>query len=436
MADFYSISDKQAKSLYAKPLGLDALNACSCFMAASVPVAAVSAMACGSVWPAAWAYFLPLVLLWVLFIDYKINNFALFVLAILPIAALALIPKEFPAKIAYGVYALVVIVFCIVRRGRHENKNIGGTATMLIVGMFSYIFFYLMADTLHIPFMRPSFLWTGMLFCVLYVCYMHAGKLDYSLFVQNQAAMDQPVKTVKKANRKHFRVFLGVLIAVIVIVMLIPWDENTGLNALLDRLGKALLALWYWIMSLIPNNYGEMHGFDESYMQEISQAAQESQDLEESGGYSKFMDYSGQIFAAIAVVAILALVVFLLIKIVKAFYKRGSKLSRWGGEEADAELDEVHETIVHTEKEKKTRRAKAETGNEKVRELFYNRVDAHIDREVKRSDTAEQIGTKLENPTVTALVDYYDKARYSENGVTPEDVSAAEKTAANDKKRR
>ena len=90
----------------------------------------------------------------------------------------------------------------------------------------------------------------------------------------------------------------------------------------------------------------------------------------------------------------------------------------------EEEVEETRERITTVKAPRAVRRrASLRLSNEqRVRRLFYKKVDRHMDKKVRRSDTPEQIRGKLPGEGMEELVPLYDRARYSSQPVTDEEI--------------
>ncbi len=404
---------KSEDSLYNRPFAVDALGIFLIFLVAACMVACVDAMH-GCTPGRAWADLcLSFAAFWLIFLNYKVRFFLLYLILLAVPAGLVLLPGDALMKLAYGVFAFFTIALGLYLRFSRKSSSEKESVTGLIAGMALFTVMWFVCEARDCAFFKQLLLTAALFYCFAYLLLLHESKIDYNLFIQNQMRMDQPVHRIKRFNRKLFLGFLAVVFLATELIILIPWDGEANRSFIATVLSYTIFWLWGKIMSLFKNS-------DPGTGPSIPSALESLEEDSAGGGgglvpgtYSRFAEISGYIFTGLLMLAFLALVIWGLIRTLRYFSER-SALS--------AELAHESEEIFETD-ERLERRASAGilpgfslaglSEEEKIRRRYFLKLRRQIGHTVLTSDTPSQSACKLKDPELEELVPLYESVRYS-----------------------
>ena len=358
------------------------------------------------------ALLLSLLSFWVLFVNYKVEPLWLFCIAHLPLPAVVLLaPEAELVRLVWIAYIAGLIGYSFHRR-YSAPKDTGDRVSLLVIGMLLMTVMYLVCGAAGIEEYRPVLLTSGVFFCILYMIYVHTVVVDKALFAQSQQSIRQPLNQIRRANGRMLIYFLIVLIVLIEVVMLIPWDGFTGGGVILSLLARVVL-FFAFLLSLIFSGSGSG---EESFVEE---AESEAENLGASTrGVWVVLE---KIFEVLMLILMIAGLSYLIYRAWKNFGGR-KRFRRQKAEEEEVEETRERITTVKAPRAVRRRASLRLSNEQRVRRLFYKKVDRHMDKKVRRSDTPEQIRGKLPGEGMEELVPLYDRARYSSQPVTDEEL--------------
>ena len=401
------------KQVYVKSWGLSALEIFLYFFLAALTVSFFAMIVTKSTAQAVPFLLLSLLSFWVLLVDYKVKSALVFLLAHLPLVGIVFLPTAPILRLVCGIYAAGLIGYSMHRR-RSGQQDTQDSVSVLVIGMVVIAIMYIVCSGAEILEYRGILLTSGIFFCMLYIAYIHAFKVDKALFAQNQDCIGQPLRRIRRVNRNMLRCFLAIWLLVMLAVIAVPWDDATGGAVLASALLRLLSTVIQGLALLFSGGSGGENSF-------VAEDSQESMGQVETTAPWLFWVIMEKILYIVGPLALLAAVGYGVYRFILSLQRRDRRRLRMELSEEEA-IGETREFIPQEKKARPARRRLLQSlsNEEKVRRLFYRRIRKQMGKKVQRSDTPEQIEKKLPEEKLTSLVPLYDQARYSEEPISDE----------------
>ncbi len=322
-------------------------------------------------------------------------------------------------KFGMGIMILAgafIIIYSVVDR----LKDLSDTTSMggLIVITLVLTAGYLGAEHMQNPFIRPYLLGCELAAIAVYFADMHTRNVNSTLTNINEM-LNQPEQKIRRSNNRILLMFLIGTLAFALIAVVLRLDRVIVWTL------QALLAGIRFLVSLIPSR--------DAPPDETSIPVESAPEPDNGGGMmpdggstAAIWIYLEYLLTFVMIVAIVGLVIYGLYRFYKWFYSRSVKT---------VHADEFEETtdFIETQPTVRTRgigslfeRLRL-TDEKKVRRMYKKRLAGPMKKgdKVRPSDTPEEILRKLPAENLEVLSEIYERARYSREGVTREDVKKA-----------
>ncbi|MBQ6240615.1 MAG: DUF4129 domain-containing protein [Firmicutes bacterium] len=323
-------------------------------------------------------------------------------------------------KFGIGIMVLAEVFFIIISavdhfKGLSDTVGMGGLIVLTLVLTAGY----LGADIMQNAFIRPYLLGCELAAILVYFEDMHTRNVNNTLTNINEM-LNQPEQKIRRSNNRILLMFLvGTAVFALIAVAL-------RLDRVIVWLLQALLAGIRFLVGLIPKKDAPP---DETSIP-IDSAPEPSGDHEmmppDGGSTAAIWIYLEYLMTFALIVAIMGLVIYGLYRFYKWFYSRSLKT---------VHADEFEETTdyIETKPTERVRRPGSFlerlrlTDEKKVRRMYKKRLAGPMKKgdKVRPSDTPEEILRKLPAEKLDALSEVYERARYSREGITREDVKKA-----------
>jgi len=332
--------------------------------------------------------------------------------------------------VVYTLYIMMVTILTFRQRLKEEIVRKGNTSPILMV---AFLLMNLYCNYQELTFMGNISFIFAIIYILLYLLNLYLINFEH-FFRSHSEIANVPINQIKITNHIMIFLFGGIGVIVMLFFTQLPFKQ------ILYKLKDMLLWVLKYVISL----------FDWTDSQEVSEKADNSAE-QVSGGLNGLVadetKHSALWYAIqnafiilmkyIVVIALVLLIAFAMYKLYQFFYSKKTREMR----------DRVEFISPFEKKEKldhmpKIRNGKgafnffAKTNNEKVRKHFYKSVIRHIDEEKNLSDTLtpmelSEYALANEGSTVKdeakverkiQLTAYYEKARYSNEECSKEDV--------------
>ncbi len=363
--------------------------------------------------------FTPLALLLLLIPVYSVvirrlfKNFFLFFLAHAALFGLLFLLKDPVAIVVIAAYIVADIIYIYVRKFSGVNDPM--TVAQLITAFAFATAMYLISGKTDAAFVRPVIVTMFILQVVIYLLYFHQMNMRETLSANTQSA-SQSIKKINSLNNKAILMFLGILL------VLIAAGVFLRLDVVISAIGELLLFIVRFIVRLLfrggDGEPGEIIRDEEMPGGEMVNGVPD--------GYEPWKIWL--ILEKVIMVASIILAIAGVIYLAYYLYKK-FKMDKV---EEDV-LSDYSETTVFVERvkrEKKERTSLFELFNlsneKKIRRIFRKKVLQRIKAgdPITPSQTAQEIRAAVKGEDLTTLAALYDKARYSEEPITKEEVQS------------
>lgn len=341
------------------------------------------------------------------------KNFFLFFLAHVLLIGLVFLLRDPVVMAVVGVYILADIIYIYVRKISGANDPM--TVALLLVAFVTALVLYLTAESIGAAFVRPLIITMFILQVVIYLFYFHHMNMRETLSANTQSA-NQSIRKINSLNNKAILMFMAILL------ILIAAGVFLRLDVVITMIGQLLLFVLRFIGRLLFRGGSTTQ---ETITPEESPTGGEMV----SGvpdGYEPWkiwliLEKIGVVFCVIVAIA---LVIYVAYRLYQRF-----KMDRVE-EDVLSDYSETTLFVERVKREKKERTSIFELFNlsneKKVRRLFRKKVLHRMKAgdPIRPSQTAQEIRAAVRGEDLSRLTDLYEKARYSNEPVTKEEVQS------------
>lgn len=350
----------------------------------------------------------------------KIRNLFLFIIAHL-FAVLPMLVYYYPVVNIIGMVIMGagIIIFIghsfAVRLADLKNETTFA-GVVVACGAFAAGYIFSSVEVIqNAEIVRPYLLAASAVMLVIFFIDMHTKNINSTLNNVNEM-LNQPAQKIRKFNNK---ILIYFIIGTGIFVLLALFFK---VDRAIIGIGQLLLMVIRFLVSLIPHKEPKP---GETYVEE--EVIENS--VENMGGLpaaeaSPFWEFL-EMIAVIAVYAFLiGLVIYGLYRFYKWFYSRQPEV---------VTTDEFEETSVYMEKNEKVERKKESlwerlrlSNEKKVRRIYKKRLDVPMKKQevIKISDAPGEILEKMPSEELAVLTRLYEKARYSQETVSKEELKS------------
>jgi hypothetical protein len=248
------------------------------------------------------------------------------------------------------------------------------------------------------------------------VCNFHTNLIEVDEFMKTHAGLERlPVRRMGRTNQWMMSIISGITAAA---MFAAPY---LGIDGLLRKLGNALRMAVTWLLSLIPSpNVQDTVEQVEEKSNDMGLGAFNSPSLFWQIVY-KIMDIIGWIFAIILVL----LVILMIIRKIYALYRRFNEKIEENGDRIETLLlppaGEKKKNLGHSRKENLFWNRSNEA---RIRKYYKKKVQKDMSESPPAFWTPQQIEDELNLDAEDKIVlrEYYEKARYSNENCTKEEL--------------
>ena len=286
---------------------------------------------------------------------------------------------------------------------------------LMLVGCGALAVLYIFSGYLNARPVQPYLIGLAFIQLLIYFISMHILNVNHTLS-NVEDMMSQPVGKLRRFNGRIAAMYL-IIVAVLALAAVL-----LRLDIVFTWIGSGALALVRWLVSLMSGGGGggeiseEMHAPD-------TPPQQGGMDLPAAGDpFIIWVILEKLVFIAFIAAAIVG-IVYLLYRFYKAFNKNAVQ---------ELATEEFKESSAFVEKEKRTPRAKSNlwdalqnTPEKKIRRAYFHKISRYMKKgdRIKPADTPLEIERALkEQQDLQVLTQLYQKARYSEEPITKEEI--------------
>ena len=296
--------------------------------------------------------------------------------------------------------------------GLSENISIG--ALLVLCAAFAAGYFASDLELIQMgSVLKPYMFGATAAALLIYFGEMHFTNVDETLDNVNEM-LNQPEVKIRRFNNRILWVFLAGTAVIAALAVIFRLDKAV------IAFFQGLLAVIRFLISLIPEpgNAPSSESFPE---ESFTPGEKEDWNLEpgEASNFWLFLEY---VLIVAVVIAAVAGVIYGLYRFYKWYYSRKPDLVTSDDYEETSTYIEKKSTAFATPGVSLLERLRL-SPEKRVRRIYRKRLQTPMRQgELKPSDTPGEILTKLPSEDLEVLSDIYEKARYSEEGVTREDV--------------
>ena len=287
---------------------------------------------------------------------------------------------------------------------------------MVTCGVFVVGYFASGVDVIqNASIMQPYLMTASAVMIVLYFIDMHSKNINSTLNNVNEM-LNQPAQKIRKFNNKILVYFMIGTAIFVVLALIFKVDRA------IVAMGQLILMIIRFLVSLIPKK--EPEPGDSTIEEEVIQNNNEDMGELPAAEASPFWEFLEIIMTVAVFVFLICLIIYGLYRFYKWFYSRQLDV---------VTADEFEETSVYMEKQEKVERKKETlwerlrlSNEKKVRRIYKKRLDAPMKKQelIKISDAPGEILEKMPSEELAALTKVYEKARYSQEPVSKEELKS------------
>lgn len=322
-----------------------------------------------------------------------------------------------------GAGILIFVVYSFTLRLTQVKHEITTGGVIVLCGAFAAGYFCTEIPQVSMKEeLRGYLIIASLMVLLVYFINLHFKNINSTLNNVNDM-LNQPAQKIQRFNQKilfYFIVGTGIFI-----LLALVFHVDRGFLAL----GQGLLWLIRYLIRLIPRGEAVL---EESIFLEESMPENTNEDMGfEAVDPNPFWEFMEYIVMVAVVIALAAVVIYALYRFYKWFYSRKPEVITTDGYE---------ETTTYIELEERDSRKKESfwsrfrlTNDKKVRRIYRKRLEAPMKTQelLKISDSPQEILDKMPSEGLENLTKLYEKARYSNQPITKEEVRKAESISEN-----
>ncbi len=346
-----------------------------------------------------------------------VRNFFGFLFLHLLLFAVPLLYPDVVSRILAALFVIADILYIYVRRLTGSNEPMSFSMTMVAFGLAAVLYFA--APALKIEFVRPTLSVLFLLQLTAYLVYFHQNNVRETLAIQEEDR-NQSLGKIHSFNNRILLAF------VLVMLLLVGAGLIFRLDVVLAEIGHLLFTGFKALIRLLFRGGSEDEESGEVPKETVPDGG--GGPLLPADDTEPFLIWKILEAAAVVVTAVLILagICYILYK----FYKKFTE-----GRVEESQQADYRETTVFLERvkrEKKERRPFREyfilSNEQKVRRLYKKRIEKQIRAGVKvePSRTVQEIRALLPQEDLAKISEVYEKARYSGQPVSREELRSAE----------
>lgn len=344
-----------------------------------------------------------------------IRNFVLFFLAHVAMFGVIFLYPNLLSRVAAGAFIASDMIYIYVRKTSGSNDPM--SVAQLVIAFGVALVMYIVSGQVDITFVRPFIITMFIIHITVYMIYFHELNVQESLEA-NSESLNQSTRKIGNINNKI------IIIYVVIMLILIGAGVLLRMDVVITMIGQLLYAALRFVVRLFAHGGG-------------SEGSQVPVDVPEASGGDDAVMMNGEantfmFWLVVEKIVIAVCLIVALIGLGYALYRFYQKFTKDRIEER--QTGEYEETTVFVEKAEKVRKERQSLfeylnlSNEKrVRRLYAKRVQKQIKAgaPVKPSQTVQEIQSVVQED-LTALSTLYEKARYSNQLITKEEVKGIE----------
>lgn len=325
----------------------------------------------------------------------------------------------FANNLAEQIYLIIFTVLIILFRipARLDRKR-DFLQTPYYMYPFFFLFIYIISSFVHLEHLKPFMYYFTFTYMIMIILYTNLKHLDYYLKEKKEVS-NFPGYQIIHTNRIMVSIFIGITS---LCFLLLPF---TGLERLLSQIGKQFLALLRWIIRLLlPNDTPE-----EEIIEETEAATEAQQPLfpsEEQAPewLTQLLELLFHIILVFAVLALIAGIIYLIYQLFQRFYQPPQENN---DQQEFIKEESNFITRIHSKKTESSLRFSFHPNayiRKKYKKTIQKGFQSNSDIPTSYTPTElEDYANLDETNETTTLHNLYEKARYSKEGCTKEDVT-------------
>ena len=336
-------------------------------------------------------------------------------LAVAPILIYALPGNIYGMVIMGAAIAIFVFHSFVLKLTDTKNETSVGGA-LVLCGAMTVGYFCADIQGFEIgPLVHPYLMGAAAAMILLFFIDMHTRNVDSTLNNVNEM-LNQPAQKIRRFNNKILIYFVAATAVFVILALVFRLDR------VIVAVGNALLWIIRFLVSLIP--HGQTVREESSIIAEESSKAS-GDTIQLVGGEAAAIWEFLEMIVTIAVFAALIIgLLYGLYRFYKWFYSRKM---------GEVVADEYEESSVYMEKEEKAVRRREPilerfrmTNEKRIRRMYRKRLEEPMKKEqIHPSDAPGEILQILPSEELKTLTPLYEKARYSQNPISKEELKKA-----------
>lgn len=353
--------------------------------------------------------------------EYCKSIFTFVLFSLLSVAAELLIPMPILTRVISLILSVVIVIIKLVGRINETNDILVSPHAAVLI-LFGVVFVFGTIE--NSEFIRKLSYWSTFCYALSVLIYMNSGRMEEYLTI-NEGVANIPYRQIRRTNYGMLGIYLAITSAA---MLILPF---TNLDRLLSSFLNALKSLFLYLVSL-GNHESDIETSIESYSEEIPPLQPESpiEGLPEKEASPVVKAIMDTIFYLILITVAIGLLIALgrfLISIVKKFYRP----YRENGDEQEF-ISPIDEKETLAEILAKNRPLFLDfSPNAAVRKAYRRAVEKSAGH--RKNDGSLNMKTPQEIEDHVGMTEkehrselhvLYEKARYSKNGVSKDEVRA------------
>jgi len=318
-------------------------------------------------------------------------------------------------KVFAGIYIAADIIYIYVRRTSGTDDPM--SAMQLVISFVVAFVLYITVGKMDLENLRPMILAFFIFHISVYMIYFHQLNVRDAL----EASAEHLNQATKKLNGINNKI---IAFYVVIMLLLIGVGVVLRMDVVFSMIGQLLLLMVRAIVKLV---FREKSGNSEVIVGDQP----EGMGGDSGGPAGEFVTYEfwfiiEKIVMAVCLIAAIIGLVYLAYRFYKRFMQNRIE------EHSTADFEE---TTVFVEKAQKVRKERKSlfdyfnlTNDKKVRHIYAKKIQKQIKAgvPVKSSQTVQEIRQIVEKENLTRITALYEKARYSDQPISKEEVKSVE----------
>ncbi len=316
---------------------------------------------------------------------------------------------------------LINVGYSVLDRFKELSKQatVGGVIAM---GVY-YAAVYLALEYLNLGLptvLKPYYLIAALVTGLAYFIDLHTHNVDETLN-NVEEMLNQPAAKIRRTNNRFMGWFAAIMVVLAVLAVVFRLDQ-----ALLKFITSAWSLILMGIRAFFSLfNHDAPPSEDSLPPEDIQPSGRDDMGGLPAGESSPFWEFMSVILIGAVAIGVVAAIIYAAYRFYRWYYTHRVKTVT--ADEYEETTDYMEESAVKPPKTGSFLDLFRLPNDKKVRKLYYKKLSGPMKegRVVKPSDTPEEVLVKMPKAGIETLSEVYEKARYSNEEITKEDVKRA-----------